>query len=82
MPAPIVETVYLLCRKSCAWFQYICQVKNPDEKNTRYVNLMGNNINKPLVHWGGGGGAKTSYTKKKIIFFKGTKNFLKRLKKF
>ena len=54
MPAPIVETVYLLCRKSCAWFQYICQVKNPDEKNTRYVNLLGNNINKPLVHWGGG----------------------------
>ena len=54
MPAPIVETVYLLCRKSCAWFQYICQVKNPDEKNTRYVNLLGNNINKLLVHWGGG----------------------------
>ena len=45
MPS-IVKTVYLLRRKSCAWFGFnlsiflLCQVKNPDEINTRHVNLL------------------------------------------
>ena len=44
---PIVKTVYLLCTKSCARFGHnfsiflLCQVKIPDEKNTRHVNLLG-----------------------------------------
>ena len=49
---PIVKTVYLLRNKSCAWFGLnfsiflLCQVKIPDEKNTRYVYLLGKNIKK------------------------------------
>ena len=54
---PIVKTVYLLRRKSCAWFGLnfykclLCQVKIPDEKNTRHVYLWGKHVNIPLVHF-------------------------------
>ena len=54
---PIGKTVYLLHRKSCARFGLnfsiflLCQVKIPDEKNTRHVYLLGKNINKPLVYF-------------------------------
>ena len=54
---PIVKNVYLLRTKSCAWFGLnfsiflLCQVKIPDEKNTRHLYLLGKNINKPLVHF-------------------------------
>ena len=54
---PIVKTVYLLRTKSCAQFGLnfsiflLCQVKIPDEINTRHVYLLGKNINKPLDHF-------------------------------
>ena len=54
---PIEKNVYLLRRKGCARFRLNfsillhCQVKIPDEKNTRHVYLLGRNINKPLVHF-------------------------------
>ena len=54
---PIVKTVYLLRTKSCARFGLnfsiflLCQVKIPDEKNSKHVHLLGKNINKPLVHF-------------------------------
>ena len=53
----VVKTVYLLRRKSCARFGLnffiflLCQVKIPDEKNTRHIYLLGKNINKHLVHF-------------------------------
>ena len=53
---PIVKTVYLLRRKSCARFELnfsiilLCQVKIPDENNIRCVDLLGKNTKKPLVH--------------------------------
>ena len=54
----IVKTVYLLRRKSCAWFNglnfsifLLCRVKTSDEKNTKHVYLLGKNINKSLVHF-------------------------------
>ena len=54
---PIVKIVYLLRTKSCARFGLnfsiclLCQVKIPDEINTRHVYLLGKNTNKPLVHF-------------------------------
>ena len=54
---PIVKTVYLLRTKSCARFGrnfsifLLCQVKIPDEGDSRHVYLLGKNINKPLVHF-------------------------------
>ena len=54
----IIKTVYLLRRKGCARFGrnfsrfLLCQVKTQDEKkNTRHVYPLGENINKPLVHF-------------------------------
>ena len=53
---PIVKTLYLLRRKSCARFgldfsrYLLCQVKNPDEINTRHVYLLEKNKNKPQIH--------------------------------
>ena len=44
---PIVKTVYLLRSKGCTRFgldflmYLLCQVKNPDEINTRHVYLLG-----------------------------------------
>ena len=44
---PIVKTVYILRRKSCAQFGLnfsiflLCQMKIPDKKNTRHVYLLG-----------------------------------------
>ena len=54
---PIVKTVYLLRTKNCARFGLnfsiflLCQVKIPDEINTRHVYLWGKNINRPLDHF-------------------------------
>ena len=54
---PIVKTEYLLRRKRCARFGLnfsiflLCQVKIPDEKNTKHDYLLGKNTNKPLVHF-------------------------------
>ena len=57
---PIVKTVYISHRKSCAQFGLnfsiflLCQMKIPDEKNTRHVFLLGKNIYKvykPLVYF-------------------------------
>ena len=51
------NNVSLLRRKSCAWFELnysilsLCQGKIQDEKSTRYVHLLGTNINKPLDHF-------------------------------
>ena len=53
----IVKTEYLLRRKSFARFGLnfsiflLCQIKIPDEKNTKHVYLLGKNINKPLAHF-------------------------------
>ena len=55
--SPIVKTVYLLRTKSCERFGLnfsiilLCQVKIPDEKNSKHVYLLVKNINKPLVHF-------------------------------
>ena len=53
----IVKTVNILRTKSCARFGLnfsiflLCQVKIPDEKNTRHVYLLEKYINEPLVHF-------------------------------